>query len=317
MRRIKLAAVVVVLTAGATLAQIGEPVLIGQGSDPAWSPDESRIAFLQGHGDGDWLMVKDVGSGLEAEHLYTAPILRFAWLDDSTLVTQERSMPAIEGGRLKISRIVKVFLNHPAETIDFDSVDVTKQNDRNLNMKIFSDGSIGYYDDSISTNEPQMLSHRMASDSTTEPSLFLATVPRSWGKVWLYYGSTDRGRRVTLTENHYILPRLSPDQSKFFCHGSRGTVVFDTSGNELALFGQVDYAQWSPDGQYIAFCRTEFSEFDIEASDLWIAKYDGSEMRQLTDTPDVIETGGVFSPTGRFLAYTNDRARKIYVIKLN
>jgi Tol biopolymer transport system component len=155
-------------------------------------------------------------------------------------------------------------------------------------------------------------------DDASRRGLFVETVPRSWGKVWLYYGDRASGRKITQTANTFSLPKLAPTQDRFYCYNHRGhIIVIDTSDTELANLGRADYPQWSPDGDFIAFCRTEYSHYDIEASDLWIARYDGTEMRQLTDTPDVIETGGVFSPDGRYLAYTNGRTREIYVIELN
>lgn len=147
--------------------------------------------------------------------------------------------------------------------------------------------------------------------------LFVRSVPGVWGKVWLFYGDREHGRPATLSENHYILPKLSPTSDKFSCSNSRGhLIVFDTLGNQLADLGRVDFETWAPSGDFISFCRVGYSHYDIEASDIWIARYDGTETQQLTDTPDVIETGGVFSPTGRFLAYTNERTREIYVIEL-
>jgi Tol biopolymer transport system component len=318
MRKLISAAGLVAVVACLALAEIGEPILIGKGRDPAWSPGGSKIAFLQRMGEEDRLMVKELDAGGEEKHVYTAPIVRFAWLDDSTIATQERKMPAIEGSRLKVSRIAKVSLSGATEVLAFDSVNVAWQSGCNLRLQRFADGSVGYYGDSLPEREPTFLTHAISSDSTASSRLFVETVPLSWGKLWLYYGSVERGRQITLDENTFSLPRLSPNGDKVMCKNHRAQlVVFDTLGHELSNLGKTDMESWGPSGQYISFCRSKYSHYDIEASDLWIAKYDGSDMRQLTDTPDVIETGGIFSPSGRYLAYTNERTREIYVIELD
>lgn len=227
-------------------------------------------------------------------------------------------MPAIEGGRLKVSRIMKVPLRGQPETVAFDSVYVTEQNDRSLRLKTFADGSVGYYDDAISFDEALMLCSATTSDTTKGHKLFVRSVPGIWGKVWLYYDTFEQGKQVTRDDNTFSLPRLSPMNDRIMCKNHRGQlIVFDTLGFELANLGRTDMESWSPDGNHIVFCRSEYGHYDIKASDLWIANYDGSEIRQLTDTPDVIEAGGVFSPNGRYLAYTNERTSEVYVIELN
>ncbi|MFH2054769.1 MAG: hypothetical protein ABIJ61_02310, partial [bacterium] len=152
----------------------------------------------------------------------------------------------------------------------------------------------------------------------TAPSLSVGTQPLGWGKVWLYYGSSEVGRQVTQGANTFLRPVLAPGQDMFFCSNHRSElIVFDTLGNELSNLGYADMESWGPQGQYILYCKTDYGHYDLEASDLWVAKFDGSEVRQLTDTPDVIETGGVFSPSSMHLAYTNGRTGELYIVNLD
>lgn len=138
-----------------------------------------------------------------------------------------------------------------------------------------------------------------------------------WGKVWLFYGSIENGSQVTRSEDTYTVPLLTPAKDKFLCMNYRGQlIVYDTLDNTLRNLGRGVWPSWSSDGQFVAFCKTEESHYDIESFDLWVAKYDGSFRRQITNTPDVLETYCSFSPTSRRLLYISDRDGKILVIDL-
>jgi Tol biopolymer transport system component len=74
--------------------------------------------------------------------------------------------------------------------------------------------------------------------------------------------------------------------------------------------------RWSSDSKRIAFCVQEESEFDIIASELYIINVDGTGKTQITDTPNEIETGPVWSPDGTKIACGSHSSAGIFVIKL-
>ena len=43
---------------------------------------------------------------------------------------------------------------------------------------------------------------------------------------------------------------------------------------------------WSPDGKWIAFCRTAINPPGMIATDIWIMKRDGTEQQQVTKSGD-------------------------------
>jgi hypothetical protein len=297
-------------------AQKSEPILVGYGRDPKWSPGETSISLIR----NDTLYVTRLDSTHQTYAVHSGPIFKYEWLDDSTLITQERRYFDARDGKRKVEKILRVPLSGKVVEAANDSSSLLSRDSRQLSLMEFSDGTVGYSETVQGKEGIVKLSTKASTDtSTAEPgnSLFVDTEPASWGKVWLYSGSKDNGRQITQSANTYSLPQLAPTGDKFLCDNHRGEIiVFDTLDHELGNLGEGSMPSWDQTGQYVLFCRTEESEFDIEKSDLFISKYDGSETMQLTDTPDAIELGGAFSPSSRYIVYSDDRTGAIYVVKV-
>jgi len=301
---------------GMATAQKSEPILVGYGRDPKWSPGETSISLIR----NDSLFVTRLDSTKETKFVHFGPIFKYEWVDDSTLATQERHDIPVKNGRILVEKIMKVSLAGQVVEMVKDSFSTAAGQSRRLNLAKFSDGAVGYFDNNVSATKSVTLSPRRIADTTQQSPpahLFVDIEPAlsSSGPVWLFYGGRDEGRRVTLSENHYILPRLAPSQDKLFCWAERGDlVVFDTSGNELSNLGRVDMASWDSRGQYITFCNTKYSEFDLKSGDIFVVRYDGTERRQLTATPDIIEYEPSFSPSTQYIMYRDYERETIYVI---
>jgi hypothetical protein len=298
---------------GIAYAQKSEPILVGYGRDPKWSPGEMSISLIR----NDTLYVTRLDSTHQTSTIHSGPIFKYEWLDDSTLVTQERRFFDAKDGKRVVEKILRVSLSGKVVEAANDSSSLLSQEGRRLGLMKFADGTVGY-SETVQGNEGIVNLPGKAptgtSLSATRTSLFVETEPISWGKVWLYYGSKENGRQITKSANTYSLPRLAPTGDKFLCKNHRGEVIiYDTLDNELANLGRGDMERWDPTGQYILYCRTEYSEFDIEKSDVFLSKYDGTETRQLTNTPDIIEFEPAFSPSWRYIMYSNDRTGAIFV----
>ncbi|MFH2056206.1 MAG: hypothetical protein ABIJ61_09635, partial [bacterium] len=239
-----LTAVIVVMAASAAFAEIGEPILIGKGHDPQWSPDETHIAFLQ----GDNLMVKRLDSPEEARHLYTGPILRYYWLDDSTLAAQERKTEQAMGVQTMVSKVTRIPLEAPASVLVYDSVDLAKSDARYLRLQRFSSGGVGYFDGDHAPDAIVPLNElAVGRDQSQKPNLYVASVPGPWGQIWLCYGSGETRRQVSPGSDRFLIPRLSPSQGEFYCSDSLSNlVIFDTLGNRLATISDTDMESWAP-----------------------------------------------------------------------
>lgn len=69
-----------------------------------------------------------------------------------------------------------------------------------------------------------------------------------------------------------------------------------------SLPGSEEDPALSPDGNFVAFSWTGATPDDAE--DIWIKAVDGDAVRQLTNTPGTIEKYPVWSPDGRYIAFT-------------
>ncbi|GEM_PF-4792846 len=303
---------------GLACAQTSEPVLVGYGRDPKWSPGETAISLIR----NDTLYITRLDSAHTTRAIHYGPIFKYEWIDDSTLATQERRDTAVSDGRIFVEKIVQVSLAGLACDVAKDSFTTSSGESRRLNLSKNPDGAVSYFDNAVSLTNPVSLTTKQVVETKLQSPpthLFVGTEPAlsSSGPVWLFYGERDKGRRITLSDNHYNLPRLAPSQDRLFCWAERGDlVVFDTMGNELANLGRVDMASWDRNGQYITFCNTEYSHYDLKSGDVFVVKYDGTEKRQLTATPDIIEYEPSFSPSSRYIMYSDYGNNAVYVQRL-
>ena len=305
------------LIAEAASRPVSEPILVGVGAQAKWSPNEEAIAFRR----GDSLYVKCLSPDRPAQGIYYAPIVTYEWLDDSTLATYEKEQYPVKGGTTWVERIAKIPLRGIPIEVAKDSLGPSSP--RFMRFQRFADGGVGYFDNFGLSKGPERLSQPASTagnrGDSTRADLFLRTIPEGWGKVYICYGNSFNCRLVTQSENHYLFPTLSPAFNKFFCHSARGDlVVFDTLGNELANLGPTDFESWSPSGDRIVLCvvKEAGEPGDIVASDIYVAKWDGTGRIQITDTPDVVEIDPTFSPSGSKLLYREYPSDKLVVIRV-
>ena len=93
-------------------------------------------------------------------------------------------------------------------------------------------------------------------------------------------------------------------------------LAFAASAAEPAKFSLDDFVRLksisdldlSPDGAWVVYSVSEANlDTDAAQSDLWRARFDGSDRRALTRTPDTDEYGPAVSPDGRWIAFLSDR----------
>jgi Tol biopolymer transport system component len=133
--------------------------------------------------------------------------------------------------------------------------------------------------------------------------------------IWLFEGS--RTSRITFDDALDQLPTWSPDGSRMVFSSTRSETgqadLYQTApgaAGDRLLFASAQTKTpnaWSPDGHFFLFYSTD----PQTANDLWILPPTGSPVAFLK-TP-FREGHGVFSPDGRWVAYTSDQSGRIEV----
>lgn len=109
----------------------------------------------------------------------------------------------------------------------------------------------------------------------------------------------------------------SPDGAQVaFERMGGGLHVMNADGTGLVDLGMGNRPRWSPDSQWVVFMRAEDDGHAYTASDIYAARNDGSEMVQLTRTPDRLEMNPSWSPDGRFIAFDDIDEGAVYVLPL-
>ena len=107
----------------------------------------------------------------------------------------------------------------------------------------------------------------------------------------------------------------SPNRQRLAFEAMGGNLyVVNADGSGLTDLGVGYEPTWSPDGQWVAFMRTEDDGHQMLAADLYAARADGSALVQLTDASG-LEMNPSWSPDGTRLAF--DDGQTVYLLPLS
>lgn len=157
-------------------------------------------------------------------------------------------------------------------------------------------------------------------------------IPRSWsadGKSLLFaiFNGThfadlykvdyESGKSTNLTKDdaQSLFADWSPDgqQIAYMSDYQLWVMQADGSAKRRLIEQQARNLAWSPDGQYIAFESAPSGAY--EDFDIWLVAADGTGLRNLSATPDWVESTPVWSPDSQQIIYTSG-AGQLYIFDL-
>lgn len=147
-------------------------------------------------------------------------------------------------------------------------------------------------------------------------SVLVRAADESGANIWLH---TEDGRMVRLTFEDSDRPAWLPDGQGFtFTNGRNGHLYQAAlNGSKTQLLIDTPFAEfgydWSPDGKLLAACRASYTQ----GCDLFIYRRNGPGKLEAFPVLEskFDESGPMFSPDGKFIAYSSDESGRseVYV----
>jgi Tol biopolymer transport system component len=307
-----------------------EPILIGTGGDPHWSPDGTKLAYMY---RGTLYVANPDGRG-EKIRVAELPIssVTFEWLDSNQFIVMGKERKRIEGKQRSTPWMKSLTLEGDVQLIAEDW--------RIVSGPLFlNDGTVGYYwkPDVKAKKIFQIIKEGRLSPDSAQKQLI---TPEIGPDIWLE--SVDGSIKKKIASKYYSFPQLSKDGTKILavCGMICGMCVLDLQGNHTCVgkepFQYIDpsdstkISQWtmgppqaklSPDGKRVAYAyvttkQTGEENFVFIGSDIYIENVDGTDRKQITNTNDAMEGNPIWSPDGIRIAFIDGNTSKIYVIKV-
>lgn len=102
--------------------------------------------------------------------------------------------------------------------------------------------------------------------------------------------------KLTSGKKGNMYPQWSPDGSKLLYSSISGELfVYDLRSQISTFISEGQYPSWTNDSEHIIFTKTETNNFRFIGSDIYKAKYDGSEINNITNTPENYEIAAITS----------------------
>lgn len=258
---------------------------------PRWTPDGTALAFTGANYHGIWVAETD-GSNLKPIIEEPAAGFGFSWsTDGGTILTRVARFQGLK--RLNAIRVIDVASGVSQTVLDYTTqpVSIPEWLDNEVQVSATVAGAISVFEVAGRT-----------------PKTTLPPQPRvmAHGEKIVRVSFFREPEVVTVAEEQRSVLNLvrSPDGTRLaFEILGGGLAVMDAGGGNRIDLGEGNRPQWSPDGQWIVYQRTEDDGHEFTASDLYAVRSDGSTLVRLTETGQALEMNPAWSPDGRYIAF--------------
>jgi hypothetical protein len=128
-------------------------------------------------------------------------------------------------------------------------------------------------------------------------------------QVWLLNLETLTKTLISDRTLGYFNPVWSPDGTKLLYSSLNGYVkIYGLGTGQTYSLGEGAHASWSDNSREVVFYRKEFQGPRLVNTDLFVSTFDGSDIQQLTSTPNVMEMDPSFvDGESRIMFHTYDQ----------
>ena len=305
----KFCAALILIFSSVTFSQIQSPAyLIGSQNDvsmnPIFSPDGSKIAYTKAGYKGIWIYnlsnktVKQISNEQSAG-------FGFKWSSDSKSILSR--VAKYEG--MKRFNAVKIF---DVATNQFQQL--TEYKTRMPYLPEWADQDTKVI---LPTKEgTEIFSSGKLNKVTTISNG--VTAFSMYDKIVTKDPQTNLEKSIKPIVDAQIINLIaSPDGNKVAFEVMGGDIYsMNIDGTNLTDLGKGNRPKWSSDNKKIIYMIAEDNGDDFTASDIYIVNPDGTQKKNITNTPDKIEMNPCFSPDGKSIVFDEYNDGSIYLMNI-
>ncbi len=279
---------------------------------PVWSPDGTKLAFTQSGYTGIWIYDFSVQSIKQISDEKAAGFA-MKWSNDSqSLLCRVAKYEGMK--RLNAVKIFNIETNESFNLTDYKTKMSYLPNWADGDSKVIlpTDNGIEVYNTGKLKNQ-------------NIPKSELTAILQN-NQLVIYNSLTKQENILNPLINHpdfinknlrFINVSTSPDQSKVVFEVVGGNLYsMNIDGTNLVDLGKGYRAKWSSDSKKLVYMISEDDGYTITKSDIFIINADGTEKRNITNTPDIIEMNPCFSPDMKQVVFDVLNDGSIYLLNI-